>query len=102
MQQHLKQMLGLALGFALLVACALKVARRELVKGQGVGCAGDRRLGLSQGLASCAGCRAVSAGVKMFITSPSPEKLEAPPESVAELAAWALCTFSFCPSVATV
>jgi len=33
MQQHLKQMLGLALGFALLVACALKVARRELVEG---------------------------------------------------------------------
>jgi hypothetical protein len=41
-------------------------------------------------------------GVKMFITSPSSEKLEAPPESVAELAAWALCTFSFYPSVATV
>ena len=95
-------MLRLPLRFALLDAQPPAVARRQLVEGQGVGCVGDRRLGLTQGLASCAGRRAVSAGVKMFITSPSPEKLEVPPESVAELAAWALCTFSFCPSVATV
>jgi hypothetical protein len=42
----------------------LKVARRQLVEGQGVGCAGDGRLGLGQGFASCARRRAVSAGVK--------------------------------------
>jgi len=39
-------MCSLALRFALLVACALKVARRELVEGQGVGCAGEWEVGL--------------------------------------------------------
>jgi len=51
-------------------------------------------MGLGQGLASCTGRRAISAGVEMFMTFPSPEKPEAPSESVAGLAAWALCTLS--------
>jgi len=38
----------------------LKVARRELVEGQGVGYAGDRRLGLGQGIASCKMCSAMA------------------------------------------
>ena len=33
----------------------LKVSRRQLVEGQGVGCAGDRRLGLGQGFTSYKG-----------------------------------------------
>jgi hypothetical protein len=38
-----------------------KAARREFVKGQGVGCAGDRRLELGQGCASYKGH--VQAGI---------------------------------------
>jgi hypothetical protein len=45
------QVLGTFVAFALdqPQAQPLKVARREFVEGQGVGCAGDGRLGLGQG-----------------------------------------------------
>jgi hypothetical protein len=38
-----------------LEAQPLKVTRRQLVEGQGMGCAGDRRLGLGQGLSPIEG-----------------------------------------------
>jgi hypothetical protein len=52
------QVLGALIVFALdqPQAQPLKVARREFVEGQGVGCARNRRLGLGQGFTSCKMC----------------------------------------------